>query len=151
MTLCETPSVLMNLLRSRCVVAVVKCLKVLATCRKYGMGVSLVVDRTGEWIYLSLSLRDRFLFMFMLRNTAATGRKMVPCSRRKWHYPQVGMKGKRLFGNDPTVFQTCVLGLPGQVNKFDSNHLLPTVWDCLISLPHRVIRATLLLLILMFA
>ena len=28
------------------------------------------------------------------------------------------MKGKRLFGNDPTVFQTCVLGLPGQVNKF---------------------------------
>jgi len=36
MTLCETPSVLMNLLRSRCVVAVVKFLKVLATCRKYG-------------------------------------------------------------------------------------------------------------------
>ena len=28
------------------------------------------------------------------------------------------MKGKRLFGNDLTVFQTCVLGLPGQVNKF---------------------------------
>ena len=28
------------------------------------------------------------------------------------------MKGQRLFGNDPTVFQTCVLGLPGQVNKF---------------------------------
>ena len=49
--------------------------------------------------------------MFMLRNTVATGRKMVPCT-------QVRMKGKRLFGNDPTVFQTCVLGLPGQVNKF---------------------------------
>ena len=31
---------------------------------------------------------------------------------------QAGKKGKRLFGNDPTVFQTCVLGLPGQVNKF---------------------------------
>src|SRR6185437_3136304 len=28
------------------------------------------------------------------------------------------MKGQRLVGNDPTVFQTCVLGLPGQVNKF---------------------------------
>ena len=56
--------------------------------------------------------------MFMLRNTTATGRKMVPCSRGEWHYPQVGMKGKQLFGNDPTVFQTCVLGLPGQVNKF---------------------------------
>ena len=36
MTLGETPSVLMNLLRSRGVVAVVKFLKVLATCRKYG-------------------------------------------------------------------------------------------------------------------
>ena len=37
------------------------------------------------------------------------------------------MKGKRLFGNYPTVFQTCVLGLPGQVNKFDSNRPLLTV------------------------
>ena len=36
MTFGETPSVLMNLLRSRCVVAVVKFLKVLATFRKYG-------------------------------------------------------------------------------------------------------------------
>ena len=80
-TLYETPSVLMNLLRSRCVVAVVKFLNVLATCRKIWYAVSLVADRTGEWIYLPLSLRDRFLFMFMLRNTAATGRKMVPSSR----------------------------------------------------------------------
>ena len=37
----------------------------------------------------------------------------------------------------------CVLGLPGQVNKFDSNRPLLTVWDCLIPLPHRVIRVTL--------
>ena len=36
MTLCDTPSVLMNLLRSRGVVVLVKFLKVLATCRKYG-------------------------------------------------------------------------------------------------------------------
>ena len=42
------------------------------------------------------------------------------------------------------MFQTCVLGLPGQVNKFDLNRPLLTVWDCLISLPHRVIRATIL-------
>ena len=56
--------------------------------------------------------------MFMLRNTAAAGTRLVPCSRGEWHYPHVGMKGKRLFGNDPTVFQTCVLGLLGQVNKF---------------------------------
>ena len=38
MTLCETPSVLMNLLRSQCVVAVVKFLNVLATCRNMVRG-----------------------------------------------------------------------------------------------------------------
>ena len=88
---------------------------------------------------LTLSLRNRFLIMFMLINTTGAGRKLVPCSRGECSYPQAGKKGKRLFGNDPTVFQTCVLGLPGQVNKFDSNRLLPTVWDCLISLPHNII------------
>ena len=56
--------------------------------------------------------------MFMLRNTTATGTRLVPCSLGEWPYPQAGMKGQRLFGNNPTVFQTCVLGLPGQVNKF---------------------------------
>ena len=65
--------------------------------------------------------------MFMLRNTTGAGRKLMPCSRGEWPYPQTGMKGQRLFGNDPTVFQTCVLGLPGQVNKFDSNRPLLTV------------------------
>ena len=49
LTLCETPSVLMNLLRSRCVVVPVKFLKVL------WYTASLVADWTGEWIYLSLS------------------------------------------------------------------------------------------------
>ena len=93
---------------------------------------------------LTLSLRNRFLIMFMLINTTGAGRKLVPCSRGECSYPQAEKKGKRLFGNDPTVFQTCVLGLPGQVNKFDSNRPLLTVWDCLISLPHRVIRATIL-------
>ena len=37
-----------------------------------------------------------------------------------------------------------MLGLPSQVKKFDSNRLLLTAWDCLIPLPHRVIRATIL-------
>ena len=60
MTYCETSSVLMNLI---------------------WYAVSLVADRTSEWIYLSLSLRDRFLFMFMLRNTTGAGKKLVPCSR----------------------------------------------------------------------
>ena len=52
MTFCETPSVLMNLLRSRCVVVLVKFLNVLAIW----YAVSLVADWTGEWIYPSLSL-----------------------------------------------------------------------------------------------
>ena len=85
--------------------------------------------------------------MFILINTTTRRDKVGPWS------PVVGesdpihkleKKGQRLFGNDPTVFQTCVLGLPGQVNKFDLKRLLPMVWDCLIPLPHRVIRATLL-------
>ena len=53
--------------------------------------------------------------MFMLRNTMGVGRKLVPCSWGEWPYPQAGMKGQRLFGNDLTVFQTCVLGLPCKV------------------------------------
>ena len=55
--------------------------------------------------------------MFILRNTTAVGRKLVPCSRGEWPYPQAGMKGQRLFGNDRTVFQTCVLGLPCKVEN----------------------------------
>jgi len=55
--------------------------------------------------------------MFMLRNTTGAGRKLVPCSRGEWPYPQVGMKGQRLFGNDQTVFQTCELGLPCKVRN----------------------------------
>ena len=61
MTLCETPSVLMNLLRSRCVVVLVKFLDVLATCRKYGTRKpSNRLDRGVD--ILTLSLRDRFYF-----------------------------------------------------------------------------------------
>ena len=55
--------------------------------------------------------------MFMLRNTMGAGRKLVPCSRGEWPYPQAGMKGQQLFGNAPTVFQTCVLGLPCKVGN----------------------------------
>ena len=106
---------------------------------------SLVADWTGEWIYLSLSLRDKFYFYVAQHyDFEGQGSALEPCSRGECSYPQAGKKGQRLFGNDPTVFQTCMLGLPGQVKKFDSNRLLLTVWDCLIPLPHRVIRATIL-------
>ena len=50
--------------------------------------------------------------------------------------PQPGKKGEKSCGWLGS--HTCVLGLPGQVNKFDSNRPLLTVWDCLTLLPHRV-------------
>ena len=63
---------------------------------------------------LTLSLRDRFYFYVAQHyDFEGQGSALEPCSRGEWHYPQAGKKGKRLFGNDPTVFQTCVLGLPG--------------------------------------
>jgi hypothetical protein len=48
----DTLSVLMNLIWSQCVVAVVKRLKLLATCRKIWLAVSLVTNRPEEWTYL---------------------------------------------------------------------------------------------------
>ena len=81
--------------------------------------------------------------MFMLRNTAATGTRLVPCSRGEWHYPQVGKKGKRLFGNDPTVFQTCVLGLPCKVNL---THMFGL--PCKVGNPIRIVRLSRILRLL---
>ena len=69
--------------------------------------------------------------MFMLRNTTGAGRKLVPCSRGEWPYLQAGMKGQRLFGNDPTVFQTCVLG-----------------WTCKVGNPIRIVRLSQILRLL---
>ena len=101
------------------------------------------LDR-GVDIPPTLSVGIGFILCCATLRLLGQGSALEPCSRGEWHYPQAGKKGKRLFGNDPTVFQTCVLGLPSQVKKFDSNHLLLTVWNCLIPLPHRVIRATIL-------
>ena len=85
--------------------------------------------------------------MLLLINTATSRDKVGPWSpvvgeSVPIHKPERKVNG--CLGTTRRCFQTCVLGLPGQVNKLDSNRLLATVWDCLISLPHRVIRATLL-------
>ena len=92
--------------------------------------------------------------MFMLINTTTRRDKVGPWSpvvgeSVPIHKPE--RKANGCLGTTRRCSKMCVLGLPGQVNKFDSNHPLLTVWDYLISLPHRVIRATLLRLILMFA
>ena len=88
--------------------------------------------------------------MFMLRNTTTSRDKGGPGTGGPWS-PVVGEsvpihKPERKANGCLGTTRRCskrVLGLPGQVKKFDSNRLLLTVWDCLIPLPHRVIRATL--------
>ena len=67
-------------------------------------------------IPITLSL-DIGFYMLLLINTTGAGMKFVPCSRGELPYPQAGMKGQRLFGNDLTVFQTCELGLPCKVGN----------------------------------
>ena len=58
------------------------------------------------------------------------------CSRGGWPWSTTRKeRGKVVW---VTWFPYCVLSLPGQVNKFDSNRPLLTVWDCLTLLPHRV-------------
>ena len=54
----------------------------------------------GVDIPITLPLEIGF-YMLLLINTTGAGRK----------------KGKRLFGNDPMLFRTCVLGLPCKVGN----------------------------------
>ena len=52
------------------------------------------------------------------------------------------LKGKVVWAKRDIDPHACVLDLPGQVKKFDSNRPLLTVWDCLTLLPHRVRSGT---------
>ena len=64
---------------------------------------------------------------------------MDSCSRGRWACSmQLELKGKVAWAKRDVDPHACVLGLPGQVNKFDSNRPLLTVWDCLTLLSHRV-------------
>ena len=64
---------------------------------------------------------------------------MDSCSRGRWACSvKRELKGKVTWAKRDVDPHACVLGLPGQVNKFDSNRPLLTVWDCLTLLPHRV-------------
>jgi len=57
------------------------------------------------------------------------------------------MRSKRLLGSDSSVLQACVLGLPLQGWKFDSESSVSRgYWDCLIPLPHRVRNETFMIL-----
>ena len=53
------------------------------------------------------------------------------CSRGCWACSvHRELKGKVAWAKRDVDPHACVLGLPGQVNKFDSNRPLLTVWDC---------------------
>ena len=58
----------------------------------------------------------------MISCATTTGAERVGLSvvRESGADPQPGMGSKRLFESDPTVLQACVLGLPLQGWKFDS-------------------------------
>jgi hypothetical protein len=110
-----TPSVLIKLIRSQCVVAVVKRLKVLATCHEIWKAVNLVTNRPKEWTYLPP-------LVILVFCTCTDVREYVPHSGQEYgnvvalqtyvlHIgcaygptvacggpdPRVGMKGKRLL------------------------------------------------------
>jgi hypothetical protein len=105
------------------VVAVVKRLKVLATCREIWKAVSLVTNRPEEWTYLPPLV---FWFFtrtdvqeYVLRSGQEYGHVVAlqtygPTIACGGPDPRVGMKGKRLLQNDLWMFQACELGLPLQ-------------------------------------
>ena len=69
----------------------------------------------------------------------ASYRGVDSCSWGGWPWSTTRKeRGKVTWAKRDVDPHACVLGLPGQVNKFNSNRLLLTVWDCLTLLPHRV-------------
>jgi hypothetical protein len=113
------------------VVAVVKRLKVVATCREICKAVSLVTNRTEEWTYL-----PPLVFWFFTRTDVW---EYIPRSGQEYGHivalqtyvlhigcaygptvacggpdPRVEMKDKRLLRNNHWMFQACELGLPLQ-------------------------------------
>jgi hypothetical protein len=78
----DTPSVLINWLRSRCVPIGVKRLKVLITCREFWVSVSLVTNRPEEWIYLPPHVFGSFGYLVRCVGIHVAGQPGVwSCSR----------------------------------------------------------------------
>jgi hypothetical protein len=138
----DTPSVLMNLIRSQCVVVRVKRLKVLATCRELWVsGKPSSQSARGVDIPPTTCICFFWLLMFNWGNTCCKGnQKYGFCSRATnvcgGSDPRVGMKGKRLLRNDPLVFQACELGLPCKVENSIQNRPLLTKIETAWSLYH---------------
>jgi hypothetical protein len=125
--------VLVNLIRSQCVVAVVKRLKVLATCpqnmvsgkpsNQSARGVD-ISPTTRIWFFLLLdstcgntccqATRSTGFVVALQTYVLHIGCAYGPAVACGGSDPRVGMKGKRLFWNNHWIFQACELGLPLQ-------------------------------------
>jgi hypothetical protein len=122
-----------SLIRSQCMVAVVKCLKVLATCReswisgkpsnRSARGVDIPPTTRNLIFRTRTDVREYVLHSgqeyshvvalqaYVLHIGCAYGTTVVACGGT---VPRVGMKGKRLLRNHHWMFQMCELGLPLQ-------------------------------------
>jgi hypothetical protein len=128
-----------NLIRSHYVVAVIKRLKVLATCRELWVS-GKPSNRSARGVDIPPTTHNLFFY-----RTSTDVREYVSHSGQEYGHvvvlqayvlhigcaygptvacggtdPRVGMKGKRLLWNDHWMFQACELGLPLQGLKFDS-------------------------------
>jgi hypothetical protein len=151
----DTPSVLLNWIRSQCVVVRVKRLKVLATCRELWVsGKPSSQSARGVDIPPTTCIWFFWLLMFDWGNTCCKGNQeygfcsratdvcpalwecVCSCSRLWWTCPRVGMKGKRLLRNYRWMFQACELGLPCKVENSILNRPLLTKIETAWSLYH---------------
>jgi hypothetical protein len=119
-----------SLIRSQCVVAVVKCLKALATCHESWVS-GKPSNRSARGVDIPPTTRN---LVFCTRTDV---REYIPHSGQEYGHivtlqahvlhigcasgptvacggtdPRVGIKGKRLLRNNHWMFQACELGLP---------------------------------------
>ena len=108
--------------------------------------VRLVTDRTGQWT-LPHSLVEIGSYILYVATIHGYREGRARCSWESGPDPWTGMRSKRLLGSDSSVLQACVLGLPLQGWKFDSESSVSRgYWDCLIPLSHRVRSGTFMIL-----
>jgi hypothetical protein len=125
----DTLSVLLNLIRSQCVVAVVKCLKVLATCR---VGIR-VAGQPGVWpCSRSTGIRPAHWMC------------VWSCNRLWWIWSASRNERQTVASEQsldvPSVWVRFTLQGWNSIQESSVSH---GDWDCLIPLPHRVTRVTL--------
>jgi hypothetical protein len=166
----DTPSVLMNLIRSQCVVVRVKRLKVLATCRELWVsGKPSSQSARGVDIPPTTCICFFWLLMFDWGNTCCKGNQeygfcsratdvclarvmcVCSCSRLWWLWSTSRNERQTVASGRPFGVPSVWVRFTLQGWKFDSESSVSHEdWDCLIPLPHRVTRAMLWLLKMMF-